>query len=1048
MSAASPYSGLDLNGLHQLLRTHGMERGPDDWQAVHDLLLKLASENRLPAQPQDLQPLLGPLLCRSPQEQARFPHLFRQWLTGRETLSKAHQATAPDVTPLLQLRQRLARFDRHWLTGLGMVLLVLAAIAWARIHWPPDIPIVDTKPPDPIQTVPDPGPAPSRPTVPITDWTPPNRLPEPQRLPTSWQTARRWSGDGLISLPWLVAAYFIARRYRRETIARRAAFHGDDLLNRLDLSTPLQAHFGGDGTETALRGLSPSRWQATCRLDVEATAEATAHHAGYFVPRYRTRRQASVYLMLVRSDHSRDQRAQLAEQLAGRFREAGLEVEGFRFRDDPSLLTPWPNKDGRRVSLAQLAGRHADAKLIVISDGGILFHPLSGHPKPWLQGFAPWPKRVWLSFGDTDAIDAQLLWREGFQFLPLSTANLKPLAAWLAADDTAKPVELKPRFDPLPPGIAEHREGWLKPHAPHGASVDALCRELADYLQADGLLLLQTLAAYPEIRWNLTQVVDFLLFKESPAGQPGQREIRLGRMLRLPWLRHAYLPDYLREAILRRAGDATLDKITATWAALLQRRTDRPQPGDLSLDLATPSKRGLRRLLRDLRETGRAGTLEDPIFVHILRGGKLGLLDFRLPRAVARLFSLGRGRWDLRPAALALALALLASLGLMKGWSEWGSPLLTSYWHRQIQAENGRWPVNVRYTKDTATLAGALRDDSLADEGFKVNLNPDATPPVEAGNRLTYPPAAEAVAQRLAGHLRHTTYGATVKLEPEPGISGITVDLAHTYQPLAALNDTLAYPDDRKPAEVRQTDSINIPAKEPEMITLNPGSFLMGSPPDEPGRSSDEGPQHKVTITRPFAMGRYEVTFDEYDAFARDTGRKLPDDRGWGRGNQPVINVTWQDASDYAAWLSQQTGKTYRLPTEAEWEFAARAGTTTAYWWGPDIGKNRANCNGCGSQWDNKQTAPTGSFPANPWGLQDTAGNVWEWTADCWHDSYANATADGSAWLDAGGGDCTRRVVRGGSWYYVPQNLRSAFRDRDATGVADDLLGFRLARAL
>ncbi|RMD68212.1 MAG: PEGA domain-containing protein, partial [Gammaproteobacteria bacterium] len=165
----------------------------------------------------------------------------------------------------------------------------------------------------------------------------------------------------------------------------------------------------------------------------------------------------------------------------------------------------------------------------------------------------------------------------------------------------------------------------------------------------------------------------------------------------------------------------------------------------------------------------------------------------------------------------------------------------------------------------------------------------------------------------------------------------------------------------------------------PEMVVIPPGRFLMGSPFDEEGRDSDEGPQHRVSIARPFAIGRYEVTFEEYDRFCEATGRRRPDDNGWGRGKRPVINVSWHDAKAYARWLSKQTGKRYRLPSEAEWEYAARAGTSTRYWWGDRVGHGHANCDGCGSWWDGKETAPVGFFDPNPWGLYDTAGNVWEW---------------------------------------------------------------------
>ncbi len=180
----------------------------------------------------------------------------------------------------------------------------------------------------------------------------------------------------------------------------------------------------------------------------------------------------------------------------------------------------------------------------------------------------------------------------------------------------------------------------------------------------------------------------------------------------------------------------------------------------------------------------------------------------------------------------------------------------------------------------------------------------------------------------------------------------------------------------------------------------------------------------------------------------KDTKRKLPDDGRWGRGRRPVINVTWDDAQSYAAWLSEKAGRRYRLPTEAEWEYAARAGTAMPYWWGNEVGRSRANCRGCGSEWDDKETAPVGSFAPNPFGVYDTAGNVWEWAQDCYHESYRGAPADGSAWLETVGGDCVRRVVRGGSWGDFPRGVRSAYRiwlwSVDAVGN----LGFRLARAL
>ncbi|MGH8499760.1 MAG: formylglycine-generating enzyme family protein, partial [Methylococcales bacterium] len=208
---------------------------------------------------------------------------------------------------------------------------------------------------------------------------------------------------------------------------------------------------------------------------------------------------------------------------------------------------------------------------------------------------------------------------------------------------------------------------------------------------------------------------------------------------------------------------------------------------------------------------------------------------------------------------------------------------------------------------------------------------------------------------------------------------------------------------------------------------------------------ADEAPQHEVTIAQPFAIGKFEVTFAEYDRFAQATGRPLPDDSGWGRDRQPVINVSWIDAQAYARWLSQQTGINYRLPSEAEWEYAARAGSTTPYFWDD---KGRIEDYAWYYKNSGDRTHPVGEKKPNAFGLYDTVGNVWEWTLDCWHDSYQNAPADGSAWLESDKGDCVRRVLRGGSWVNGPQFVRSAVRNGFNTDVAYFILGFRVARAL
>ncbi len=228
----------------------------------------------------------------------------------------------------------------------------------------------------------------------------------------------------------------------------------------------------------------------------------------------------------------------------------------------------------------------------------------------------------------------------------------------------------------------------------------------------------------------------------------------------------------------------------------------------------------------------------------------------------------------------------------------------------------------------------------------------------------------------------------------------------------------------------------------PEMVVVPAGTFMMGSPADEEGRASAEGPLHRVSVA-PFAIGRYEVSFAEWDACLAAGGCDgyRPADQGWGRGARPVINVSWQDANAYAAWLSRTTGHAYRLPSEAEWEYAARAGTATPFHFGATLSAGQANYGqGIG------KTAPVGSFPSNAFGLHDVHGNVWERVEDCYRDNYKGAPGDGRAWL--AGGDCGARVLRGGSWDNEPKLARAAYRGWVNLADRYDVVGFRIARTL
>ena len=246
----------------------------------------------------------------------------------------------------------------------------------------------------------------------------------------------------------------------------------------------------------------------------------------------------------------------------------------------------------------------------------------------------------------------------------------------------------------------------------------------------------------------------------------------------------------------------------------------------------------------------------------------------------------------------------------------------------------------------------------------------------------------------------------------------------------------------------------------PVMIVVPAGKFTMGSPNNESGRVATEGPQHVVTIAKAFGLGKYEVTFDEWEACVAEKKCNRLDDSGFGRGRRPVINVSYEDSGYYIAWLSEKTGQKYRLPTEAEWEYAARAGSDKSRFWNnaseacqyanvfnastlvkyKDADRSVFRCEDGFTE-----TAPVGKFKPNRFGLHDMLGNVWEWVQDCWNPSYAGAPADGSLWDT---GECTKRVVRGGGWYYGPSNVRLARRVQTAPTRRSNDLGFRVMRVM
>jgi len=332
---------------------------------------------------------------------------------------------------------------------------------------------------------------------------------------------------------------------------------------------------------------------------------------------------------------------------------------------------------------------------------------------------------------------------------------------------------------------------------------------------------------------------------------------------------------------------------------------------------------------------------------------------------------------------------------------------------------------------------------ALAAEPGSVGLGPADNPSLYARELAAGLATPEIGIQTLFDQVRAAVSRATQGRQVPWTVSTLDRPIAFFSGPAGA-----APPADRSPGATEPTQaaatawpgaSLRDCQECPELVVVPAGGFEMGS------NEFYERPRHKVMIARPFAIGRREVTFEEWDRCVDEQGCNYrPPDRGWGRANRPVTNVSWADATEFLEWLSAKTGKKYRLPSEAEWEYAARGGTQTLFWWGAEVRAGQANCVGCLAA-PLQQTSPSGSYAANPFGLYDTSGNAAEWVADCWHETYRGAPSDGSAWVSR---DCRERVLRGGSFASEGTYVRSSARFKYDADVRYYANGFRVARDL
>ena len=374
------------------------------------------------------------------------------------------------------------------------------------------------------------------------------------------------------------------------------------------------------------------------------------------------------------------------------------------------------------------------------------------------------------------------------------------------------------------------------------------------------------------------------------------------------------------------------------------------------------------------------------------------------------------------------------------GKSEPGRVLMTIAVLLALSAAAAAWWFGWKPFADRADAPSALTSSEQPTATAQTESQPGTVPvdePTETAPPVTVPAFVRGVPD-LADPRSKSDDGLAQEPVGEPG-EAVSSESEMQQREATSADDHAQTPDVIQPgAEFR--DRLGSGGSGPSMVELYADRFQMGSGAASP--NFDERPRHEVTLKR-FSLSKHEITFDQYDRFAEATGRARPRSGGKGRGSRPVVNVSWADAVAYTEWLSAQSGHRYRLPTEAEWEFAARSGSITRYWWGNAVGQGQANCFDCGTDSSGRETVPAGSFPASPFGLHDLAGNAREWVKDCYVSDYRNAPGDGSAVESA---NCAERVIRGGGYASPSSKLRSTARDQADPDTRLDDLGFRVVR--
>ncbi len=969
------------------LREAGYKIGIPQYIAAQDLILMLIAQGETLDSPEHLRNLLGPIFCSSPIEQEEFQQRFERWIELVSKTIKREVDVEAEAFSAELEKERALSYRMQRLTLLIPITIFISILLFPSYTENRSFIEPLPKPTEPLPTPTEPLPTPTG-SLPTV---PPRQFKTEPSTEPSPSLPFNW--QILLFLLTVYIVVFLVWRlwwlWRANLFLQRHSTTQQPELQTISITGFEENLVPSLVLLKIARSLRYRIRVPSNEIDVNKTIDATFSRGGWLTPVYRTYQVLPEYLFLINRTSYRDHQAKFIEEIIEGLKQEGVFITIYFFDDDPRMC--FPNDDESfPLRLREIISKYSQHCLVIISDTDKFFSSISGELEPWVNQLTNWENRAVLTPTPVENWGYQELeLAQEFIILPATLKGLEVLSQRLRQGSATYFLAEEMRI-PLPDSLRIRPYLWIERNPPPTEQINAMLDSLEKYLGKDSFYWLSACAVFPELHWNITIYLGNVLKIESGASLI--EVCPLTDLARLPWLRYGYMPDWLRVYLITTLTQEQQQNIRKELQYLLTTAVQ-GSVSKLQLEVARQYNRFLPKLVNPIlyllsKQAAVDSQLRDYIFLGFMTGKSV--LAMRVSDEFSRsLQKQKRYHWWRK---------VLRKLGIVV------KPLI----QEPSFGESGNSSPSLinrrQFLKWLVWGGGSLLISVLAHQITK-NTNTNT-------NTNTLPNSSPTPVKSFEFEI--------VKVNAQGNITNRAKRKAQYFEEDVGNGVIL------------------------EMIAIPGNSFKMGSPSGEKSRNSTESPQHDVNVPA-FFMGKFEVTQQQYQQVMGTNPSNFKGEK------RPVEQVTWNDAVEFCQKLSQKTGRTYRLPSEAEWEYACRAGTTTPFYFGETITTQLANYDGTYTYASEpkgiyrQQTTEVGSFPPNAFGLYDMHGNVWEWCQDNWHESYEKAPSDGSAWVD---NDNQYRLLRGGFWLNNPENCRSAYRDNDLlTPAYYNNVGFRVVCA-